>query len=390
VDNHDRVVSPDDILGRVWGPEYVGDRDLVKQFIYRLRCKLEADPEQPKSILTVRGSGYTFDPETRPYGRLLEVENVGNLALRWPIPRLAGSRPEAARAREIRGPMTFAARAAPGRPPMRRAGGFSWGAGVLVLVLGLLATGVTMEVSSAAIPGDRLYPLKIGLEGLQYELASGESEDPAIHLRFARERIREVSALLAEGRLESLPGALASFEREMLAASWAVAHPGPVRGEEASALRAYLEAEARSHDEVLRGLLASAPDAARPGLEHALIFLNTGRGTSHALFIGHEAPSFSEPPWAVLPGDNASIMVGETASEGTAQAQPLVEIGLPPASTPAPTQVPYFLWIASNEGLDTVGSTTQVPILHPTAGSMEPLPTSSPTPTSGFPPPHAR
>jgi DNA-binding winged helix-turn-helix (wHTH) protein len=77
VENHDRVISADDILARVWGLEYVGDRDLVKQFIYRLRAKLEDDPAQPRSIVTVRGSGYAFEPSTKPsLRRLLQGASV--------------------------------------------------------------------------------------------------------------------------------------------------------------------------------------------------------------------------------------------------------------------------------------------------------------------------
>jgi DNA-binding response OmpR family regulator len=58
-----RVLSPDAILANAWGPEYIGSHELVKQFIYRLRTKLEADPKNPQYILTVRGSGYVFETD---------------------------------------------------------------------------------------------------------------------------------------------------------------------------------------------------------------------------------------------------------------------------------------------------------------------------------------
>ncbi|NIS82340.1 MAG: response regulator [Anaerolineales bacterium] len=66
VRNQGRVLSVDAILANVWGKEYSGDRHLVKQFIYRLRSKLEADPSNPEYIVTVRGSGYAFEEATRP------------------------------------------------------------------------------------------------------------------------------------------------------------------------------------------------------------------------------------------------------------------------------------------------------------------------------------
>jgi len=58
-----KVLSPDAILANAWGPEYIGSHELVKQFIYRLRTKLEADPRNPQYILTVRGSGYVFETD---------------------------------------------------------------------------------------------------------------------------------------------------------------------------------------------------------------------------------------------------------------------------------------------------------------------------------------
>jgi DNA-binding response OmpR family regulator len=59
--NQGKVLSADAILANAWGPEYIGERELVKQFIYRLRSKLEPDPKDPKYIQTVRGSGYVFE-----------------------------------------------------------------------------------------------------------------------------------------------------------------------------------------------------------------------------------------------------------------------------------------------------------------------------------------
>lgn len=58
-----KVLSRDAILSRVWGPEYIGETELVKQFIYRLRRKLETDPRKPRFIHTVPSTGYFFEVE---------------------------------------------------------------------------------------------------------------------------------------------------------------------------------------------------------------------------------------------------------------------------------------------------------------------------------------
>ena len=59
-----KVLSADAILTNVWGPEHVGEHHLLKQFIHRLRSKLEPSPDRPRHILTVRGSGYVLDPSS--------------------------------------------------------------------------------------------------------------------------------------------------------------------------------------------------------------------------------------------------------------------------------------------------------------------------------------
>ena len=53
-----QVVARDQLLDRVWGYDYLGDSRLVDVAIGRLRAKVEADPAQPRLVLTVRGVGY--------------------------------------------------------------------------------------------------------------------------------------------------------------------------------------------------------------------------------------------------------------------------------------------------------------------------------------------
>ena len=53
-----RVQPSASLLRQVWGPEYVDDVDFLRIYTWRLRKKLERDPEQPVRILTERGFGY--------------------------------------------------------------------------------------------------------------------------------------------------------------------------------------------------------------------------------------------------------------------------------------------------------------------------------------------
>jgi two-component system KDP operon response regulator KdpE len=52
------------LLQRVWGPQYAGERNYLRTFVQRLRVKLEDDPADPKSIVTVGHRGYRFGPVT--------------------------------------------------------------------------------------------------------------------------------------------------------------------------------------------------------------------------------------------------------------------------------------------------------------------------------------
>ncbi len=56
------VVPIDDLLTRVWGAEYDGEPQVVYVHIRWLREKLEANPNEPRHIVTVRGVGYKLQP----------------------------------------------------------------------------------------------------------------------------------------------------------------------------------------------------------------------------------------------------------------------------------------------------------------------------------------
>jgi DNA-binding response OmpR family regulator len=56
--NPQKVLSREALLERVWGHGYFGDGRLVDVHIRRLRTKVEADPANPRHVVTIRGLGY--------------------------------------------------------------------------------------------------------------------------------------------------------------------------------------------------------------------------------------------------------------------------------------------------------------------------------------------
>jgi two-component system phosphate regulon response regulator PhoB len=55
-----RVWSREQLIERVWGPDFMGDSKTVDVHIRWLREKLEIDPSRPEYLMTVRGFGYRF------------------------------------------------------------------------------------------------------------------------------------------------------------------------------------------------------------------------------------------------------------------------------------------------------------------------------------------
>jgi DNA-binding response OmpR family regulator len=59
--NSNSLVPVEYLLDEVWGPEYSGQIEHVKHYIWSLRQKIERDPGDPEHIITERGFGYRFE-----------------------------------------------------------------------------------------------------------------------------------------------------------------------------------------------------------------------------------------------------------------------------------------------------------------------------------------
>ncbi len=59
--NAGRVLTRDVLIDRIWGPNYFGDTKTLDVHVKRLRAKIERDPANPTSLVTVRGVGYRFE-----------------------------------------------------------------------------------------------------------------------------------------------------------------------------------------------------------------------------------------------------------------------------------------------------------------------------------------
>jgi two-component system, OmpR family, KDP operon response regulator KdpE len=55
-----RLVSQQELLRAVWGPQYVQERHYLRVYLGQLRRKLEPDPSRPQYLITEPGMGYRF------------------------------------------------------------------------------------------------------------------------------------------------------------------------------------------------------------------------------------------------------------------------------------------------------------------------------------------
>ncbi|RZU52764.1 two-component system KDP operon response regulator KdpE [Krasilnikovia cinnamomea] len=60
--NPGKLVSQRALLRDVWGPQYQTETNYLRQYMARLRRKLEDDPARPRHLLTEPGMGYRFRP----------------------------------------------------------------------------------------------------------------------------------------------------------------------------------------------------------------------------------------------------------------------------------------------------------------------------------------
>ncbi|MES2171980.1 MAG: response regulator transcription factor [Actinomycetota bacterium] len=64
VRNSEKLITREDILTQVWGPNHTKDTGYLRLYFAQLRKKLEPVPSRPRYLVTVLGMGYRFVPET--------------------------------------------------------------------------------------------------------------------------------------------------------------------------------------------------------------------------------------------------------------------------------------------------------------------------------------
>jgi two-component system KDP operon response regulator KdpE len=61
--NAGKLLLYDDLLTKIWGPEFRDDIQILRTWVSRLRRKIEEDPDHPRLIRTVPKTGYMIDQQ---------------------------------------------------------------------------------------------------------------------------------------------------------------------------------------------------------------------------------------------------------------------------------------------------------------------------------------
>ena len=63
--NAGQMLTRDEILDYLWGPDYAAESNVIDRHIRNLRAKLQNDWRRPRYIQTVPGRGYRFISTSR-------------------------------------------------------------------------------------------------------------------------------------------------------------------------------------------------------------------------------------------------------------------------------------------------------------------------------------
>ena len=143
---------------------------------------------------------------------------------------------------------------------------------VALLLLAFLVAGSSRAVFAArnALPGDRLYGVKIAQERVQVLVTLSSAGDARLHTRFAQRRLLELEELVLENRYEYVEDTVEAYEVQVNAALANLREVASQDPEQVEQIGSQLQAVLRGQTTVLAILSESVPDDTRSQLERAM------------------------------------------------------------------------------------------------------------------------
>ncbi len=141
---------------------------------------------------------------------------------------------------------------------------------IVAVVLAFSALGGTAYAAQDSLPGDALYPVKLGVERITMMLQGGDVPRAERTLNFADKRVREMVTLMEKGRPEDLNLTVEKYcyalNMSLARMEEALAKGGPHAGD----IAALMAETMTQHLSVLDALYDIVPDEAKPAIQRAM------------------------------------------------------------------------------------------------------------------------
>lgn len=194
---------------------------------------------------------------------------------------------------------------------------FNMVATIIAIVLAISALGGgTVYASRDSLPGDFLYPVKLGTEQSRLVLATSDTAKAELYLTFANSRIEETAALVKKGKPEKISiainrydGAIAMVIQRIDASS---------EGQDLAEMSEVVALATSKHLDVLDGVWDTVPKEAKDAIAQAREVSIDGYGNALLLLAGENPEKAMEINLATMEGrlNRAKAKADKNDSEG--------------------------------------------------------------------------
>ena len=148
---------------------------------------------------------------------------------------------------------------------------------IVAIVLAVCAAGGgTVYASQDSLPGEVLYPVKLGTEHVRVAFAGGDTNKAELYLTFANRRVEEMTALTEKGRPEKVDIAVNGYD-EAIAKATQKMEAASSKGLDIVETSELVAEKTSMHLGVLEGLMETVPEEATGAIEKAIEASKTGQ-----------------------------------------------------------------------------------------------------------------
>jgi hypothetical protein len=247
---------------------------------------------------------------------------------------------------------------------------------ILVVFLFAATSGVALA-SQSSLPGDTLYPVKIGLENVAVAITPSLSGAARLHIRYADRRMNEIQGLVLESRYQYIASTVDNFEKHVDAVVSILDRLAVKNPQQTKILAQEFTQVITRQSAVMASLAVVVPESTRPEFARLAQISEEGVEAAQEAVLRSE---LGEPVLPARPSDTSTPSPTSTAS---------------PTPSPSPTASPTAS--ATQETTPTSTRTTVTPtasntpltpaITPPTSTKSSPIPPRAPDVPTTEPPP---